>query len=136
VDRIILNTTEDGDSTEKVVLFDASEQPAVDNELDLVDLTKVHEMVAGAQVPAGDYGKIEIEISDPRLRLVGDPVGEYRTNLQLTANGRLFAQVELAMAEGQEFDLHLVLNRIHLVEKGNGDFVLTPQLRVEILPEA
>ena len=53
----------------------------------------------------------------------------------VTASGRLFANVDLAISAGERVYLRLVLDRIHLVEKGNGDFVLTPKLGVEILPE-
>lgn len=140
VDRIILNTSTEGDSTEadedstgKVVVFDASEQPAVDNEIDLVDLTNLSDILSSAEVPPDGYTQIRMEIADPRLRLVGDAEGEYRTNISLTANGRLFSKVDLAVVAGETVYLRLVLDRIHLVEKGNGDFVLTPQLRVEIL---
>jgi hypothetical protein len=142
VDRIILNTSAEDDSTEaeedstgKVVVFDASEEPAVDNEVDLADLTNLSDILSSAQVPPDDYTQIRMEISDPRLNLVGDPGGEYRTNISLTANGRLFANVDLTISSGETVYLRLVLDRIHLVEKGNGDFVLTPQLGVEVLPE-
>jgi hypothetical protein len=135
IDRIILNPSADDDSLEGVVVFDATEQPAVDNEIDLKDLSGLHEMVSGAEVPAGDYEQVRMEISNPRLRLVGDPAGEYRTNIKRTANGRLFAGVELSILPDEVLDLNLVLNSLHLVEQGNGDFVLTPQLRVEIITE-
>ena len=142
VDRIILNTSADDDSaeaeedsTEKVVVFDASEQPAVDNEIDLVDLTNLSDILSSAEVPPDDYVQIRMEIDDPRLNMVGDPVGEYRTNVSLTANGRRFSNVDLAISPHDTVYLRLLLDQIHLVEKGNGDFVLTPQLRVEIVPE-
>ena len=142
VDRIILKTSADEDSveaeedsTEHIVVFDASEQPAVDNEVDLVDLTNLSYILFSAEVPPDDYAQIRMEIAGPHLRLVGDPVGEYRTNISLTASGRLFANVDLAISAGERVYLRLVLDRIHLVEKGNGDFVLTPKLGVEILPE-
>jgi hypothetical protein len=141
VDRIILKTSADEDSTEAeedstehIVVFDASGQPAVDNEIDLVDLTNLSDILFSAEVPPDDYAQIRMEITGPHLRLVGDPAGEYRTNVSLTANGRLFANVDLAISPGERVYLHLILDRIHLIEKGNGDFVLTPKLGVEILP--
>lgn len=135
VDRVSLNVSAEDDSLGQVTVFDASEQPAVDNEIDLIDLAKLSTIVSGVEVPPGDYGQVRMEIADPRLALVGDPAGEYRTNVSLTANGRLFAEVELTIMPADTLDLHLVLEQLHLVEKGNGDFVLTPQLRVEIVPE-
>jgi hypothetical protein len=142
VDRISLNVSAEDDTAEAeedstgiIIVFDASEQPAVDNEIDLVDLENLSDILSSAEVPAGDYGQIRMEISDPRLRLVGDAVGEYRTNVSLTANGRLFANVDLVISPGETTYLRLVLDRIHLVETGGGDFVLTPQLRVEVLSE-
>ena len=142
VDRIVLNRSAEDDSAEveegsagKVVVFDASEEPAVDNEIDLVDLTNLSDILSSAEVPPDNYTQIRMEISDPRLNLVGDPLEEYRTNVSLTANGRLFSSVDLTISSGETVYLHLLVDRIHLVEKGNGDFVLTPQLEVEILPE-
>ncbi len=142
VDRIILNTSAEDDSaeaeedsTEKVVVFDASEHPAVDNEIDLVDLANLSDILSSSEVPPDDYCQIRMEIDDPRLRLIGDPAGEYRTNVSLTANGRLFSNVDLAISPGETVYLRLVLDRIHLVETGDSNFVLTPQLGVEILPE-
>jgi hypothetical protein len=141
VDRIILNTSAEDDSAEaeedstgKIVVFDASEQPTTDNEIDLVDLTNLSDILSSAEVPPDHYTQIRLEIADPRLRLVGDPEDEYRTNISLTANGRLFSNVGLTVVAGETAYVRLVVDRIHLVEKGNGDFVLTPQLRVEILP--
>jgi len=135
VDRITLNPCADDDSVGKVTVFDASEQPAIDNEINLVDLARLREIVSSAEVPPGDYAQIRMEISAPRLSLAGDPPGGYRTNIKLTANGRLFAKVDLTIPPGETVDLHLALDQIHLVRKGNGDFVLTPQLRVHLLPE-
>ena len=142
VDRIILKSSADDDSaeaeedsTEKVVVFDAVEQLAVDNEIDLVDLANLSDVLSSSEVPPDDYTRIRMEISNPRLRLIGDPAGEYRTTVSLTANGRLFANVDLAISPGETVYLRLVLDGIHLVETGGSDFVLTPQLGVEILPE-
>ena len=136
IDRIILNPSAEDDSLAGVVVFDATEQPAVDNEIDLKDLSELSEIVSGADVPAGDYKQVRMEISDPRLRLVGDPAEQYRTNIKRTANGRLFAGVDLTILPDEVLELELILNSLHLVEQGNGDFVLTPQLRVEVVVEA
>lgn len=132
LERITMHVSAEDDSVEGVVVFDASEQSVVDNEIDLVDFSALSEIVFSAPVPAGDYEQIRMEISNPRLQLVGDAAEEYRTNVQLTANGRLFAEVDLTIQAGETLALDLILNDLHLVEKGNGDFVLTPQLRVEI----
>jgi hypothetical protein len=134
VDRITLHLSSDEDSLEGIVVFDAAEQTTVDNEVDLVDLSTLSEIVSSASVPEGDYHQVRMEINNPRLRLVDDPAGEYRTDVKRTANGRLFAQVDLAILPGETLDLNLVLNDLHLVEQGHGGFVLTPQLRVEVSP--
>lgn len=133
IERITLNASSEDDSLGGVVVFDAAVEPTVDNEVDLVDLSELSDLVASAPVPVGVYQQVRLEIDEPRLRLVGDPEGEYRTNIQRTANGRLFAAVEIALETEETLDLTLVLNDLHLVEKGNGDFVLTPQLRVDIV---
>lgn len=125
----------DGDSSGMVVIFDAEEQPEVDNEIDLIDLGNLSDIISSSGVPAGHYSQIRLEIANPRLRLVGEEPGEYLTNIELTANGRLFALVDLEIAERETVNLMLLLNRIHLVQKGNGDFVLTPQLGVEVVQD-
>ena len=132
VDRITIHVSSEDDSLEGVVVFDATEQPTVDNEINLVDLSTLSGLVASVPVPAGSYQQVRMEISDPHLRLVDDPPEEDRTDVHLTANGRLFAAVELNIVPGETLDLNLVLNDLHLVEQGHGGFVLTPQLRVEI----
>jgi hypothetical protein len=152
IDRILLQAEDDSaeaeegllvageDSTNMVVIFDAEEQPAVDNEIDLVDLTNLSGIISSAVVPPGDYVKVVLEISNPRLKLVGDGEEtmidlEYRTDVQLTANGRLFSSLDLLLAGGDTVNLELLVHDIHLVEKGGGGFVLTPQLRVEIVED-
>lgn len=138
VDRILLQAEDDSaeaDSSNKVVIFDAEEQPGVDNEIDLVDLDNLSDIISSSEVPPGDYAKVILEISDPRLLLVGDALAEYRTNIQLTANGRMFSSMDLLLTGGDTVNLELLVNEIHLVRKGNGDFVLTPQLRVELVPD-
>jgi hypothetical protein len=152
IDRILLHAeddsteTEEGfvdaeeDSSSRVVIFDAEEQSEVDNEIDLVDLTNLSDIIASSVVPPGEYVKVALEISNPRLELVGDPrvakaTLDYITDIQLTANGRLFSSMDLLLAGGDAVDLELILHEIHLVEKGGGGFVLTPQLRVEIVGE-
>jgi hypothetical protein len=140
VDRIILNAEDDSseaeeDSSTKVVIFDAEVQPAVDNEIDLVDPGNLSDIFFAAEVPPGDYTQIRLEISDPRLDLFAETVEEYITDVHLTANGRLFASVDLTISEGDSVYLEILIDRIHLVEKGGGGYVLTPQLGVELVPE-
>jgi len=124
-----------GDSSGMVVIFDAEDQPEVDNEIDLIDLGNLSDIISSSGVPAGHYSQIRLEIANPRLSLVGEEPGVYLTNIELAANGRLFASVDLDVGEGETVNLMLILNRIHLVQKGNGDFVLTPQLGVDVVSE-
>jgi hypothetical protein len=147
VDRILLVAEDDSaeaeegfidadqDSSIKVVIFDAEEQPGVDNEIDLVDLNNLSDIISASEVPPGDYVKVELEISNPRLLLAGDAPLDYLTNIQLTANGRMFASMDLLLIGGETVNLEILLHQIHLVKKGNGDFVLTPQLRVELVED-
>jgi hypothetical protein len=132
IGRITMHASSGDDSLGGVVVFDAADQPAVDNQIDLVELSQLSDLVSAVPVPADVYKQVRLEISDPHLRLVDDPPEEDRTNVHLTAHGRLFAEVDLTILPGETLDLNLVLNDLHLVEQGNGDFVLTPQLRVEI----
>jgi hypothetical protein len=147
VSRIVLNAKAEDDTSEAdddsthddssnmVVIFDAEEQPEVDNEIDLIDLTNLSGMISSAEVPVGHYSQIRLEIANPRLRFVDEEPEEYLTNVQLTANGRMFAGVDLEISEGETVNLMLELNRIQLVQKGNGDFVLTPKLGVDLVSD-
>jgi hypothetical protein len=147
VGRIVLNAEAEDDTSEAdddsthddssnmVVIFDAEEQPEVDNEIDLIDLANLSGIISSAEVPVGLYSQIRLEIANPRLRFVDEELEDYLTNIQLTANGRMFAGVDLEISEGETVNLMLELNRIHLVEKGNGDFVLTPKLGVDVVSD-
>ena len=54
------------------------------------------------------------------------------TNIQLTANDRLFVSQMFDVPANQTSLILLDFGGIHLVEQGNGDFTLSPQLRVDL----
>ena len=103
-------------------------------EVELTDLAALSEVLSTEDIPSGEYCKIRIRIEDPRLLFVDDPVDmEPRTNVQLTANGRLFIKVGLDLAPNQEYLIVLNFGGIHLVDAGaSGKYVLTPQLRATV----
>lgn len=109
----------------KVVVFSG----AVD--VNLLDLLGVSEVLASVEVPSGAYSKIRLSIENPRLVLVAAPEVEL-TNIQLTANGRLFVNEDFVLPEGQNSLILLDFGGIKLVQLGNGNYVLTPQLAADV----
>lgn len=100
-------------------------------EVNLLDLTGVSQIISDAAVPPGTYTKIRLEIADPRMVLKEDPETEI-TDIQLTANGRLFVSQTFEVPEGQTSLILLDFNGVKVVEQGNGGYTLTPQLRVDL----
>ncbi|MFO7976836.1 MAG: DUF4382 domain-containing protein [Candidatus Hydrogenedentota bacterium] len=101
--------------------------------VNILDLTGVSQLISLEEVPAGHYTKIRLEIEDPELVLKAEPETVY-TNIQLTANDRLFIDVDFDLEDGENRILVLDFGGIHLVElgPGNGGYVLTPQLRASL----
>lgn len=112
----------------KIVVFSGS----VD--LELRDLIGVSELISNADIPAGRYTKIRLSIEDPRMTLVSDP-DTVITDIQTTANGRLYVSSNFEVPEGQDSLILLDFQGLHLVQTGNGGYVWTPQLRAEISVE-
>jgi hypothetical protein len=104
-----------------VVIFEGA------TDVDLIDLTGVSTVLSNAEIPAGDYTKIRLEIENPRLIMKDDP-DTVITDVHLTANGRVFVNEDFSLVDGDNKLLLLDFGGIHLVENGNGNFVLTPQL--------
>jgi len=125
VTEVSLDYGEEGECEPKIVVFSG----AVD--VDLADLTDISAILSCVDVPAGVYTKIRFSVANPRLILSSDP-DTVITDVHLTANGRLFISEEFELPEGESCLLILHLMSIHLVEEGNGGYVLTPQLRAEI----
>ena len=99
--------------------------------VNILDLTGVSQLISLEEVPAGHYTKIRLEIQDPELVFKDDPETVY-TNIQLTANDRLFINVKFDLEADTSRVLVLDFGGIHLVALGNGDYVLTPQLRADL----
>jgi hypothetical protein len=115
------------DNGQKIVVFEGA-QPV--NIVDLM-LDGLPELLSTADIPAGHYTKIRLEIQDPELVLKSNTT-EVITKVKLTANGHLFICEEFDLPEGQDSLILLDFGGIHLVLNGNGRYVLTPQLRAEI----
>lgn len=116
------------DNDSKVIVFSG----AVD--IDLRDLTGISELITTADIPAGTYTKIRLSIENPRMTLVAEPE-VIITDIQTTANGRLFVSSSFEVPEGQDSLILLDFQGLHLVGTGGGKFVWTPQLRAEISVE-
>jgi plastocyanin len=110
---------------DKVILFSG----AVD--VDLMQLDELSEVLSSVIVPSGNYTKIRLAISNPRLVLVDNPETVI-TDVHLTANGRLFISEQFEVAADEDMLLILNFRSLHLVEQGHGGFVLTPQLRADV----
>lgn len=118
----------DEDAGNKIVVFSGS------MDLELRDLIGVSELISNADIPAGRYTKIRLSIEDPRMTLVSDP-DTVITDIQTTANGRLYVSSHFEVPEGQDSLILLDFQGLHLVQTGNGSYVWTPQLRAEISVE-
>ena len=109
-----------------VIVFEGSQ------DIELISLSGLSEVFSNAEIPAGTYTKIRIAIENPRLRLVSDPNTEI-TNIKLTANGHLFVSKTFEVPADQNSNIQITFEDLHLVLNGNGRYVLTPQLRADIV---
>lgn len=100
-------------------------------DVNLLDLSALSEVLTTAEIPAGKYCRIILQIENPRLVLVDDPETEI-TDIHLTANGRLFIKDRFEVGEQEDIIIVLNFGGIHLVQKGNGGYVLTPKVRAEV----
>lgn len=125
ITEISLDASGSSDGESKVVVFEGS------TDVDLLDLQGVSEIVSEAEVPPGTYTKIRLSIDNPRLVLVAEPEVTL-TDIQLTANGRLFVSQTFEVPEGQTSLIILDFGGVKLVQQGNGGFTLTPQLDVAL----
>jgi len=101
-------------------------------DVNILDLTALSEVLTMAEVPAGDYCRIILHIENPRLVLVADP-NTVLTNVQITANGRLFLKDHFVLEDGANVIIVIDFGSIHLVDAGaSGKYVLTPQLRADV----
>ena len=116
---------EDGSKAGGVIVFEGSQ------DLELISLSGLSEVFSTADIPAGTYTQIRLEIENPRLVLKSDP-GTEITNVKLTANGHLFISSTLEVPADQNSLIELTFEDLHLVKNGNGRYVLTPQLSAAI----
>lgn len=130
VTQISLDSEDESEGEEKaagdVIVFEGSQ------DLELISLAGLSEVFSSAEIPAGTYTKIRIAVENPRLRLASDPETEI-TNIKLTANGFLFVSETFEVPADQNSNIELTFEDLHLVLRGNGKYVLTPQLRADIL---
>ena len=110
---------------ERVVVFSGAK------EVDLRDLTGISEILSTAELKAGFYTKIRLTVENPQLVLTAD-LSTVITDIQLTANSRLFISGSFELPEGQTSLILLDFSDLHLVETGSGKYVWTPQLRATI----
>ncbi len=103
-------------------------------DVDLVQLAGVSGLLTSAEVPAGVYTKIRLDIATPRLVLISDPA-TVLTDIHLTANARMFVETRFAILANTNTNIVLDFGGIHLVQQGNGGYTLTPQLRADVRVE-
>lgn len=125
ITEISLDSSGSAEEDAKVVVFEGS------TDVDLLDLQGVSEIISEAEVPPGTYTKIRLSIDNPRLVLAAEP-DVTLTDIQLTANGRLFVSQSFEVPEGQTSLIILDFGGVKLVQQGNGGFTLTPQLDVSL----
>lgn len=125
VEEGTVEAVDDDENTSQIEVFNGSA------DIDLVNLEAISEILSSVQIPAGTYTKIRLSIENPRLVLAANPTVEL-TNVQLTANGRVFVSQTFNIPAGSNQLLLLDFMGIHLVETGAGKYILTPQLRTDI----
>lgn len=106
------------------------------HDFDLVDPTEICEVLSSVDIPSGRYCKIRLHVENPRLLLAEDAPFDpddppYRTNVKLTANGRLFIGASFELEPDGESLIKIIFQGMHLVETGDM-FVLTPQLLADV----
>jgi hypothetical protein len=99
-------------------------------DVDILDLTEVSAVISAVELPAGKYTKIRITVGDPRLVLKADP-DTVITNVKVPSSVLQISK-NFELPEGEQSLLLLDFGGIHLVERGNGGFNLTPQLRADV----
>ena len=109
---------------EKIVVFEGAA------EVNLLDLMEVSQILSSVEIPAGWYTKIRLTIDNPRLVLKSD-LDTVLTDIQLTANSRLFVSEHFNLPEGPNL-IQLDSGGIHLVATGQDRLVFTPQLRAQV----
>ena len=134
VTQIAFDRSDNGENGDEVNGEDKEESDVIvftgEKDVEIMDLRGVSELLSVAEVPAGDYTKIRLNIENPRLKFWDED--EVRTDVQLTANGRLFVSESFTLVENETNYIVLDFQGIHLVETGQGRFIFTPQLRAEI----
>jgi plastocyanin len=116
---------DDDDNTTFITVFAGS------IDVNILDLTlfDLNEIITNVVLPAGQYKGARLHIENPRLVLKADP-GTVITDVQLTANGRLFIKHDFFLPGGEEAVVKIQFGDIHLVITGSGKYVLTPHLKI------
>ncbi len=105
-------------------------------DFDLVDSSGICEFLSSVAIPSGRYCKIRLYVENPRLLLAEDAPFDpedppYRTNVKLTANGRLFIGTSFEIEAESETIIKIIFQGLHLVESGD-KFILTPQMQADV----
>jgi len=105
-------------------------------DFDLVDSSGICEFLSSVAIPSGRYCKIRLYVENPRLLLAEDAPFDpedppYRTNVKLTANGRLYIGTSFEIEPESETIIKIIFQGLHLVESGD-TFILTPQLQADV----
>ncbi len=116
---------EGDDDSGKLVLFSGEKR------IDIRQLQGISEVLSTANLRPGYYTKVRLSVKDPELVLTADP-GTVITDVQLTANSRLFVSTAFELPAGESSLLLLDFDDIHLVQTGSGKYVWTPQLRADV----
>jgi len=105
-------------------------------DFDLVDSSGICEILSSVDIPSGRYCKIRLYVENPRLLLAEDAPFDpedppYRTNVKLTANGRLYIGTSFEIEPESETIIKIIFQGVHLVESGD-KFILTPQMQADV----
>ena len=115
---------EDPDPKDEVVVFEGA------MDVNLLDLTDVAQVLSAYDLEADTYNQIRLSISDPEMHLFSMP-GVAITDIQLTANGRLFVTEKFTVTDEPRLIL-LTFEDVKIVIQGNGGYTWTPQVQADV----
>ncbi len=112
-----------------ITLFEAS-NPGENILLDIVDLSTISQVLTAANLTPGKYTKVALYYENP----VAVVDGVESSAIQSTANGRIFISQNFTVPEGGPVLIEIDFKEIGLNSTGGGpnDYILNPQLRVDI----
>jgi len=112
--------------------------------IDLLDLNSHSDLFSlTTNIPAGDYYKVRMQVSDPKLLVLdmdGSILEDETVVPKMGGNGKLDLNPrgEIVITAGQTLALQLDMDAqksIHLIQNGNGDYRFRPVVFIDVLTD-